>query len=123
MQPVAGRNQARFFRGTQTYHGSGGDRSAPLRGFFEPICGREFRGLWARICWFTYESSYGQEGEPGLGQFFDEPWPPENLNDFEWIYGYEGVLVPGGSLVVGHWWDVQAASHALQTGPFIFWCI
>ncbi|KAL3456806.1 hypothetical protein BJX64DRAFT_31760 [Aspergillus heterothallicus] len=143
-----------FFRGIQTYHGSGGERSTPIRGFLEQVYGGGIRGSWSRIAFVSYEraahilAEYAQgpkqdhdqtinqeQGEGGgngkrqeLNSFFNEPWPPQDMvEDFESIYGYEGVIVPGGTLAVGHWTDVRLNQPWVGpftfTGPFIFWCV
>ncbi|KAL2830654.1 hypothetical protein BJY01DRAFT_254591 [Aspergillus pseudoustus] len=144
-----------FFRGMQTYHGSGGERSTPIRGFLEHVYGGGIRGSWSHIAFVAYERpahllaeyeelAQGQaedqkegkeqgEGEgkgkrQGLDAFFNEPWPPlDMIEDFDSIYGYEGVIVPEGTLIVGHWMDVRLNEPWERsftfTGPFIFWCI
>ncbi|KAL5000608.1 hypothetical protein BDV10DRAFT_192662 [Aspergillus recurvatus] len=108
-----------FFRGTQTYHGSGGDRSIPVRGFIEGVYGGGLHACWSRICWVAYVPSNSLGGS-----FFTELWPPANVDsDFNYIYGYEAVVVPGSSLMVGHWWDPRADEATGAKGPFIFWYI
>ncbi|KAL3473757.1 hypothetical protein BJX99DRAFT_272054 [Aspergillus californicus] len=108
-----------LFRGTLTYHGSVENRSIPIRGFVEGVNGDDgICGRWFRICFVAYERP--RYLLPGYaGAFFDEPWPPTDMSvDFTSVYGYEGLVVPGGSLVVGQWWDVLTK---LTAGPFIFW--
>lgn len=113
-----------FFRGIQTYHGSGGDRSAPVRGFIENIYGGGMCGCWSRISFVTYESSHWQGEQGALSSFFSEPWPPMDMHDdFTSIYAYSGVVIPGSSLMIGHWWDPRADQDTGDKGPFIFGCI
>ncbi|KAL4921091.1 hypothetical protein BDW62DRAFT_139575 [Aspergillus aurantiobrunneus] len=114
-----------FFRGTQTYHGSGGDRSVPVRGFIDDIYGGGMGDCWLCICFVAYETpEYGSGHQRGSGSFFNETWPRMDMSsDFTSINGYEGVVVPGSSLVVGHWWDPRADEDSGAKGPFIFWCI
>ncbi|KAL4984534.1 hypothetical protein BDW68DRAFT_15583 [Aspergillus falconensis] len=108
-----------FFRGTQTYHDSGGGRSIPVRGFIEDTYDGGLRGCWSRICWVAYVPSKSLEGS-----FFTELWQPADMDlDFDYIYGYETVVVPGSSLMVGHWWDPRADETTRAKRPFIFWYI
>ncbi|KAL4870639.1 hypothetical protein BDV12DRAFT_207388 [Aspergillus spectabilis] len=130
-----GKHKPTFFRGTQTYHGSAGNRSTPVRGFFEEV---RFGGLWDvwwHICFVAYErpanllldngsgsgASNTQGQEETSGSFFNEAWPPVDINlDFTSVYLYEGLVVPGRSLIIGQWSDMRADEGA---GPFIFWSI
>ncbi|KAL4899158.1 hypothetical protein BDW74DRAFT_171722 [Aspergillus multicolor] len=120
---------ATFFRGIQTYHGSSESRSIAIRGFIEGIYRGELHGCWSRICWVAYKlvkgSDGGQEQGQGLGSsLWNGSWPPMDMDtDFEYIHGYEAVLVPGSSLMVGHWWDPRADEATGAKGPFIFWRI
>ncbi|RDW59377.1 uncharacterized protein DSM5745_11072 [Aspergillus mulundensis] len=116
-----------FFRGIQTYHGSSESRSIAIRGFIEGIYGAGLRECWSRICWVAYKQTKVSDGEQEQGQdlgssFFNGLWPPIDMDtDFDYIYGYEAVLVPGSSLMVGHWWDPRADEATGAKGPFIFW--
>ncbi|KAL2863053.1 uncharacterized protein BJX67DRAFT_385033 [Aspergillus lucknowensis] len=117
-----------FFRGAQTYHGSGGRRVSPIRGFVEHVDGGGIRGSWGRIGFVAYVRARHllPEEQGGNASFFDESWPPlDMVEDFDSIYGYEGVIVPGGSLIVGQWSDVRTKEDTgfEATGPFIFWSI
>lgn len=54
----------------------------------------------------------------------------KNANPFEYmdtkaLWAYEGVVLPGGEIVVGRWWspqDEDDEDEELYSGPFIFWC-
>lgn len=43
------------------------------------------------------------------------------------LWAYEGVVLPGGQVVVGRWWGPRAAGADLNeesySGPFMFWCV
>ena len=56
----------------------------------------------------------------GEGHWFpEEDWPPLTLEtDFHWIHGYEGVLFPGGRMMIGRFVDMVETD---ARGPFIFW--
>jgi hypothetical protein len=40
------------------------------------------------------------------------------------VWAYEGVVLPGGHMIIGRWSDAlanHADRHNSQSGPFIFW--
>lgn len=43
------------------------------------------------------------------------------------LWAYEGVVLPGGEVVVGRWWHPREAGDdgiAYEySGPFMFWCV
>lgn len=55
--------------------------------------------------------------------FPEEKWPPIILDeDFIWIYGYEGVILPGGRTMMGRSMDlINFGNEKCDRGPFIFW--
>jgi hypothetical protein len=129
-----------FFRGTQKYNSST-DSSAHylVRGFLEPIAEPqgEIPG-WTRICFITYDANrdilatFGQEGGndqttekqgPTNSSFPDEDWPPADLEwSFHYIYGFEGVILPGGRIMLGQWLDIkEEGALDCDRGPFIYW--
>ncbi|KAL4783227.1 hypothetical protein BJX76DRAFT_348736 [Aspergillus varians] len=67
----------------------------PVRVFIDRIYGGGIRGRWLRISFVVYEPSHPQQE----------------------------VVAPGGSLMVGHWWDPRADDDSAGKGPFIFWCM
>jgi hypothetical protein len=52
--------------------------------------------------------------------------------DIEYAYAYEGVIIPGGKIMMGRWWMVGAAGEGEgrelggpmkgERGPWVFWC-
>lgn len=134
-----------YFRGIQKIHGNNNNNNDDnpehlIRGFTEPIPASQggFPG-WSRVCFVIYDpdrqflqlipspssSSEGEADEQtdhkkNEEQWFpQEDWPPFDLDwSFHWIYGYEGVLLPGGRIMMGRWQDMKSR---IDTGPFIFW--
>jgi hypothetical protein len=43
--------------------------------------------------------------------------------DPDQVWGYEGCVLPGGSMIVGRWWDARNDGTLMSTasGPFIWW--
>ena len=43
--------------------------------------------------------------------------------DPDQVWGYEGCVLPGGSIIVGRWWDARNDGTLMSTasGPFIWW--
>lgn len=39
----------------------------------------------------------------------------------ETCWAYEGVILPGGMIMLGHWWSPMAQYGMSGTGPWIFW--
>lgn len=50
--------------------------------------------------------------------FPKERWPPNSLEDFNSIHGYEGVMLPGERIIIGRFVDLH---NTYDRGPFIFW--
>ncbi|OQD72384.1 hypothetical protein PENDEC_c021G06415 [Penicillium decumbens] len=96
-----------YFKGTQKTHG-GSEAANPLFGFTESIA-FPYGGLtgWTRVCFCICEQVDKDE---------DEDWAFNE--DDNWVHGYEGVLVPGGGIMLGRWLDLKDTSGR---GPFIFW--
>lgn len=73
------------------------------------------------------------DGEEGGGNEPDEPFAmngntkadPLDYMDTEALWAYEGVVLPGGEIVVGRWWSPDADEYADEqySGPFILWCV
>lgn len=95
-----------FFEGLQNSLGSGPDAANPLFGFIEPIA-RLYGGFkgWYRICFVIYEQINENE-EDAL------------ISEDHWAHGYEAVILPGGSVMLGRWIDLNDTTGR---GPFIFW--
>jgi hypothetical protein len=79
---------------------------------------------------FTYPLP-AQQGVPGwhrivmMKYFMDED---TGSYEHDALWAYEGIILPGGQLIVGRWWapedPVDAATHDnVYSGPFIFWNI
>jgi hypothetical protein len=44
--------------------------------------------------------------------------------DVDALWAYEGVVLPGGQIVVGRWWSPQEGTEEeMYSGPFILWCV
>lgn len=95
-----------YFEGAQNTLGSSSDAANPLFGFLEPITPLYggFKG-WSRICFVIYERIDEDE---------EDAWALEG----HWAHGYEAVILPGGSVMLGRWIDLNDATGK---GPFIFW--
>lgn len=70
-----------------------------------------------------------QFGIPGwhritMMKHFDENY---NNLDADHLWAYEGVVLPGGRLIVGRWWYASehptSAGYAEDSGPFILWAV
>ena len=51
---------------------------------------------------------------------------PLDYMDTEALWAYEGVVLPGGEVVVGRWWSPQEDDEDPEeqySGPFILWCV
>ncbi|KAJ6107956.1 hypothetical protein N7523_009279 [Penicillium sp. IBT 18751x] len=94
-----------YFQGLQRIHGES-EPANPLFGFTESISipYGGFKG-WTRVCFCICENVDGN----GNSVFND---------DDSWIHGYEGVIPPGGGVMLGRWLDLKDTSGR---GPFLFW--
>jgi len=45
------------------------------------------------------------------------------VNDQSELWAYEGVVLPGGKIIVGRWWNPLRSDEEAYSGPFIFWCV
>lgn len=67
-----------------------------------------------------------QEGVPGwqrmtmMKYFVDEG---TGRLDTSALWAYEGVVLPGGQIIMGRWWSPESHTREvdLYSGPFIFW--
>lgn len=129
--PLLGPNaRRRSFRGFQSFYGSNDCATYLVRGFTELIIPLQggIRG-WKRICFTIYNPnrellklilSEKRENSDRTRkmQFPEEEWPPISWSDFRWVFGYEGVVFPGGNIIVGRWINLLEID---SLGPFIFW--
>lgn len=82
---------------------------------------------WNRICFAIFKPKWenlgvsaeptGREETEDALRFLEGFWP---AFDFEWVKGYEGVMLPGERIFIGRWLDMRAVD---DRGPFIFWDI
>ncbi|KAI1910943.1 hypothetical protein LOZ12_004164 [Ophidiomyces ophidiicola] len=74
---------------------------------------------WRRVCFVIFEpTEEEQELRQELGR--GEKWEPQSWDDFEWASGYEGVLIPGGRIMLGRWKDMLSTCE-WEGGPFLLW--
>jgi hypothetical protein len=65
-----------------------------------------------------------QHGIPGFQRITLMKFFPDKQGQYDSgeVWGYEGCVLPGGSIIVGRWWDATAnAADDVFSGPFIFW--
>ncbi|EQL31904.1 hypothetical protein BDFG_05804 [Blastomyces dermatitidis ATCC 26199] len=110
-----------------------------MRGFTEPCPAQAGIPGWRRICFIIYEinpeffvsaaddNDNGDGGGGGGGGEGDEEvegWLPWSWTavDFLWAYGYEGVIVPGGGIMMGRWRNMMVEAE-VEEGPFVFWVV
>lgn len=53
------------------------------------------------------------------GSSSDE-WSPLDWSEFLEASAYEGIVTPGGKIMMGRWIDVLPEGRG-ESGPFIFW--
>lgn len=119
------------FHGEQSLHNTPCSPEYMLRGFTEvyPVQG----GIpgWRRISFVIFKSQHNHAPpiyEDDGSEDDDEgpqqkcQWQPKNWEmDFQFAYGYQGIVVPGGKLMLGGWMDLVRGIEATDSGPFIFW--
>ncbi|KKZ66146.1 hypothetical protein EMCG_08118 [[Emmonsia] crescens] len=137
-----------YFRGTQSldhnhHHAHGNNNNSnndnsdqprhhPTRGFTETCPAQAGIPGWRRICFVIYEINPefflsavdDNEEEEEKEEDEEEGWQPWSWTtvDFLWAYGYEGVIMPGGGIMMGKWRNMMAEVEA-EAGPFIFWVV
>lgn len=68
-----------------------------------------------------------QLGVPGwqrmtMMKYFEDP--DTGHIDMDALWAYEGVVLPGGQIIVGRWWNPkEGAGDSMYSGPFILWCV
>jgi len=68
-----------------------------------------------------------QHGIPGwqrmtMMKYFTDPQTGEIDQDALWAY--EGVVLPGGQMMLGRWWSPNdGTGENMYSGPFILWCV
>ncbi|EEP80802.1 predicted protein [Uncinocarpus reesii 1704] len=75
---------------------------------------------WRRACFMQYEwCTIGYEIFEDLADFYLLD-PDQWKNYFEWVTGYEAVMLPGGQIMIGRWYNMQS-DPVWEGGPLIFW--
>lgn len=92
-----------------------------IRGFYQAI--PQIQGGihgWTRICFVSYLLAEDIENQEEPDASF---W--ENLDletDFDRIYGFEGIILPGGKIILGKYSDMQfEGEEDCERGPCIYW--
>ncbi|KAK3110233.1 hypothetical protein LTR53_015673, partial [Teratosphaeriaceae sp. CCFEE 6253] len=68
-----------------------------------------------------------QQGVPGwrrmtMMKYFEDP--DSGVVDEEALWAYEGVVLPGGEMMLGRWWSPGDGTGEEQySGPFVLWCV
>ncbi|KAK4543661.1 hypothetical protein LTR36_005306 [Oleoguttula mirabilis] len=68
-----------------------------------------------------------QQGIPGwqrmtMMKYFRDP--DTNAIDDDALWAYEGVVLPGGQIMLGRWWSPgDGTGNSMYSGPFILWCV
>jgi hypothetical protein len=68
-----------------------------------------------------------QEGIPGWKRMTMMKYFLDNDNNFDLdaLWAYEGIVLPGGQIIVGRWWSPEDPNHTAPEdtycGPFILW--
>lgn len=110
----------KYFIGSEGFEGDD-SLHYHIRGFYQDI--PETQGGiygWMRVCFVSYLLSEERDGQ-------DEPdttrWESYDIhNDFDRIYGFEGILLPGGKILLGKYFDLQfEGEEDCERGPCIYW--
>jgi hypothetical protein len=99
-----------------------------LRGFTEACPEQGGIPGWRRICFVIFRTEHNP---PPIHEHDDEcgdncnageqHWQPDSWDmGFHWAKGYQGIITPGGKIMVGGWSDVLHGADG-SCGPFIFW--
>jgi hypothetical protein len=86
------------------FKGKGEDANTPFlaSGYFNPLPPQHGVPGWHRMTMMKY-------------------WRDEHGNmDPDSLWAYEGVVLPGGLVMLGRWWH-PSGEEAEYSGPFIFW--
>lgn len=104
--------RAREAKRPQIKHFWGGSRDEKNGHFFGRIHAMTpQQGIhgFQRVVMMQYHTTKDQDG-------FD-------VYDPQQVWAYEGCVLPGGSVIVGRWWDARAdpTSGDVNSGPFLWW--
>lgn len=67
-----------------------------------------------------------QSGVPGwqrmtMMKYFEDENDVDGI-DVNALWAYEGVVLPGGQIMLGRWWS-PSDEDEMYSGPFILWCV
>jgi hypothetical protein len=66
-----------------------------------------------------------QSGIPGFQRITMMKYFHDSTGNVDWsaLWAYEGVILPGGKIIVGRWWSPEHRGHTVNqySGPFILW--
>ena len=117
------------------FSGSGVDRDPFIcKGVVHPLPPQNGIPGWQRITLLKY---FKPVSTPGFTPVNEDPFgqAPEDEH-FDWAnednldhveidlmntWAYEGVVLPGGHMMLGRWWSPLNDEEMLCTGPWIFW--
>ena len=99
---------------------------------YEKRCREKLRrDLGSEECWRQGPLQMGREWVEVVEDRYAEA-SGLSWDDIEFAYAYEGVVVPGGKIMMGRWWMVGAAGEGEgrelggavkgERGPWVFWC-
>lgn len=97
-------------------------------GWLNPLPPQQGIPGWQRMSmmkFFVDQEFESEEDGDGHGKF--DMSTALGLMDETSLWAYEGVVLPGGEIVVGRWWSPSAPHQGVDeecySGPFMFWCI
>jgi hypothetical protein len=95
-----------------------------IRGFYEviPKPQGQIPG-WVRVCFVSY-IRYGHGGDEyaDANDTEEDDWIPNLDEDFDCMYGFEGLVLPGGKIMLGHYFDILSEDQPeSERGPCIYW--
>lgn len=119
-------------------HGSGVDEEKfHAAGWLNPLPPQEGIPGWMRFTMMKFyvdesdsDSAYGDATtrnpfsvDGSIGGDLYRSWHEDSL------WAYEGVVLPGGEVIIGRWWsptqadDSRDGADDVYSGPFLFWCV
>lgn len=97
--------------------GSDSEESFFATGWLNPLPPQHGIPGWQRLTMMKYFEVGDEDEGLGTGVY------GSNV-DWDALWAYEGVVLPGGRIVVGRWWNPAAGVGEDQySGPFILWCV
>jgi hypothetical protein len=83
--------------------GEDGNEKFQASGYFNPLPPQHGVPGWHRMTMMKY-------------------WRDEHGDmDASSLWAYEGVVLPGGMIMLGRWWHPSGGDEGEYSGPFIFW--